>query len=198
MFATVPAVLPKFRPEVASAEPQDVPAVTNDVENAGEAAAAVADHVMVDVETAVGAPVDALIAEITTVCVPATGDVVVMMNSNGVVVEPLPSVAPDDQSAVVPLVGFAKPVEGAAIVPPALDIASLAPTPSVGTTANVPEVFCIDPTPPTETVHSKLAALSALLVKAGAKLIFACPPATAETVVEPIPAEATDAPVPVA
>jgi flagellar basal body P-ring protein FlgI len=94
MLATVPAVLPKFKPEVASATPQAVPAVMNDVENAGEAAAAVADHVIVDVETAVGAPVVALIAEITTVCVPATEAEVVISKTSGVVVEPFPSFAP--------------------------------------------------------------------------------------------------------
>jgi hypothetical protein len=94
MFATVPAVLLKFIPEVASATPQVVPATVNAVENAAEAAAAVADHVIVVDETAVGTPVVALIAEITTVCVPATEAEVVISKTSGVVVEPFPSFAP--------------------------------------------------------------------------------------------------------
>jgi len=95
MFARMPAAdLPKVNPVVASATPQAVPAEINDVEYAAEAAAAVAAHVIVVDETAVGTPVVALIAEITTVCVPATAEVVVISKTNGVVVEPFPSFAP--------------------------------------------------------------------------------------------------------
>lgn len=54
---------------VASAVPQAEPLEINDVEYAAEAAAAVAAHVIVTDETAVGAPVDALIELIETVCV---------------------------------------------------------------------------------------------------------------------------------
>jgi hypothetical protein len=98
MFATAPAVDEKRSADaVAStvAHVAPVPVPINALDSAAEADEAVELHTIVCVPRSVGAPVVALIPANVRTCVPATALEVVITNSNGVVVEPVPSVAPD-------------------------------------------------------------------------------------------------------
>lgn len=99
MFATGPATVElKRRAEaVASAAAHVAPAPVpmNADDSGAEADEAVELQTIVCVPRSVGAPVVALIALKVRTCDPATALEVVRMNSNGVVVDPLPRVAPD-------------------------------------------------------------------------------------------------------